>query len=110
MILIMFWIFLLLIGLMVLGCYCVYKEAKQHELHRLRAEFGDLRDRHETLVREATERDPEMLEYFKGELTGIDEALDILKREDTDYDVIQEIEDDLKRLKDKVASVFKGKE
>ena len=106
----MFWIFLLLIALMMLGCYVVYKEAKHHELHRLRAEFDALHEKHEEIITSATKTDPEMLDYFKGELVGIDEALDILKKENADYDLIQEIEDDLKKVKEKISGVFKKKD
>ena len=90
----------------MLGCYVVYKEAKHHELYRLRAEFDALHEKHEEVITDAAKTDPEMLDYFKGELVGIDEALDILKKEDADCDLIQEIEDDLRKIKEKVAGVF----
>ena len=106
----MFWIFLLLIIAMAFGCYVTYKEAKHHELHKLRAEFSDLYKKHQILVEETEKNDPEMLEYFKGELIGIDESFDIIKNEEKDYDTIQEIEDDIKKIKEKIAGLFKKKD
>ncbi len=102
----MFWLFLLLIILMVAGCYVAYKEARHHELHKLRAEFSDLRDKHMKAFKTAEDNDPDIADYFKGEFVAIDEALDILKQEDADCDLIQEIENDIKKVKEKVTSLF----
>jgi hypothetical protein len=57
-------------------------------------------------LKSAEDNDPEIADYFKGEFVAIDEALDILKQEDADCDLIQEIENDIKKVKGKVASLF----
>ena len=106
----MFWIFLLLIVLIVLGCYVTYKEAKHHELHKVRAEFEDLYERHQEMLEDVLQNDPELVEYFRGELVGISETLDLIKKEDAESDTIQEIENDLKKLKEKIAGLFKKKD
>ena len=92
---------------MALGCYVTYKEAKHHELHKMRACFTDI-ERHirklESLSRD--ENDPEAIEVFKGEVLGIEKAIAEVDREDADCDLIREIEDDLRKIKEKVAGVF----
>ena len=103
----MFWIFLLFIALMVLGCYVTYKEAKHHELHKMRACFTDIEEhirKLESLSRD--ENDPEAIEVFKGEVLGIEKAIAEVDREDADCDLIREIEDDLRKIKEKLAGVF----
>ena len=103
----MFWIFLLFIALMALGCYVTYKEAKHHELHKMRACFTDIEEhirKLESLSRD--ENDPEAIEVFKGEVLGIEKAITEVDREDADCDLIREIEDDLRKIKEKLASVF----
>lgn len=103
----MFWIFLLLIILMVAGCYVTYKEAKHHELHKLRACFIDIEEhikKLETLSQ--AESDPETLEVFRGEILGIEKAIAEVNKEDAKCDLIQEINEDLAKIKEKVASVF----
>ena len=107
----MFWIFLLLIGLMVFGLYAMYKEAKHHELHKMRAGFEDRRAQIRDLMTSAAAKtDNELEEFFKGELRGIEETLETIDKEDADCDLIQEIEDDLAALKKKMTSLFKKKE
>lgn len=103
----MFWIFLLFIALMALGCYVTYKEAKHHELHKMRACFTDIEEhirKLESLSRD--ENDPEAIEVFKGEVLGIEKAITEVDREDADCDLIREIEDDLRKIKEKLAGVF----
>ena len=107
----MFWIFLLFIVLMVLACYVTYKEAKHHELHKMRACFVDMRDKVTALKEsDSVKDDKEAIEIFEGEILGLDRALELVKEEDADCDLIQEIEDDLKMVKGKVASLFKKKD
>ena len=92
---------------MALGCYVTYKEAKHHELHKMRACFTDIEEhirKLESLSRD--ENDPEAIEVFKGEVLGIEKAIAEVDREDADCDLIREIEDDLRKIKEKLASVF----
>ena len=107
----MFWIFLLFIALMALGCYVTYKEAKHHELHKMRACFIDIEKHIEQLKHtKNAEDDPHALEVFKGEILGIEKAIAEVNKEDADCDLIQEIEDDLKAIKEKIGAVFEKKE
>lgn len=104
----MFWIFLLFIALMALGCYVTYKEAKHHELHKMRACFTDIEERIEQLKHtKDVEDDPYVLEMVKGEIIGIEKALTEINKEDADCDLIQEIEDDLAKIKEKLTGLFK---
>lgn len=92
---------------MALGCYVTYKEAKHHELHKMRACFTDIEEhirKLESLSRD--ENDPEAIEVFKGEVLGIEKAITEVDREDADCDLIREIEDDLRKIKEKLAGVF----
>ena len=61
---------------MALGCYVTYKEAKHHELHKMRACFIDIEKHIEQLkhTKEA-EDDPYTMEVFRGEIIGIEKAL-----------------------------------
>lgn len=104
----MFWIFLLFIALMVIACYVTYKEAKHHELHKMRACFMDIEKHIEQLKRtKNAEDDPYALEVFKGEIIGIEKALTEISKEDVDCDLIQEIKDDLTKIKEKLTGLFK---
>ena len=92
---------------MVVGCYSVYKETKHHELHKMRAAFEDRHAEIEQLMKnQAAKEDEVLLDIFKGELLEVEKAIEYLKEEDKDGDVIQEIEDDLKKLKEKISSAF----
>jgi soluble cytochrome b562 len=103
----MFWIFLLFIALMALGCYVTYKEAKHHELHKMRACFIDIEKHIEQLKHtKDAEDDPYTMEVFRGEIIGIEKALTEINKEDADCDLIQEIEDDLVKIKEKIAGFF----
>jgi hypothetical protein len=106
----MFWIFLLLILVIIVGCYVTYKEAKHHELHKMRACFVDIEDKIKALKENTLtgkDKDPEASEVFEGESIGIEKALEVISREDADCDLIQEIENDLEMIKEKVAGLFK---
>lgn len=98
----MFWIFLLLIVLIAVGGYVTYKEAKHHQVKEIRAELETLEEKHRDIMNSAEKNDPDMVDYFRGELVGVQESLDFVKKADEEYDTIQEIKDGLKRLKDKV--------
>lgn len=92
---------------MALGCYVTYKEAKHHELHKMRACFTDIEEhirKLESLSRD--ENDPKAIEVFKGEVLGIEKAIAEVDREDADCDLIREIEDDVRKIKEKLAGVF----
>lgn len=103
----MFWIFLLTIVLVSSGCYVAYKEAKHHELHKLRACFGDIHEKIEKVkASHEAQEDPESIEVFRGELLGIEKALEVIKDEGADSDLMQEIENDIKKVKEKVTSLF----
>lgn len=95
---------------MVLGCYVTYKEAKHHELHKMRACFIDLKEKAERLKNNQEVRDPEHIEVFLGEIRGLEEVLVEIDKEDADCDLVQEIEDDLAKIKEKVSNLFKGKD
>lgn len=103
----MFWIFLLFIALMILGCYVTYKEAKHHELHKMRACFIDLKEKAERLKKNQEVRDPEHADVFQGEIRGLEEVLAEIDREDADCDLIQEINEDLEKIKEKIENLFK---
>ena len=104
----MFWIFLLLFILMVVGCYVTYKEAKHHELHKMRACFTDIEKHIEQLKRtKNAEDDPSVTEVFRGEIIGIEKALAEINKEDADCDLVQEIKDDLAKVKEKLTGLFK---
>ena len=92
---------------MVVGCYVTYKEAKHHELQRLRACFNDIHEKVEKVKASyLAQEDPETVEVLKGELIGIERAMEVVKGEGCDTDLIQEIEDDIKKIKEKIGSVF----
>ena len=92
---------------MALGCYVTYKEAKHHELHKMRACFIDIEKHIEQLKHtKNAEDDPYALEVFRGEILGIEKAIAEVNKEDADCDLIQEINEDLAKIKKKVASLF----
>ena len=106
----MFWIVLIFILLFALGCYVTYKESKHHELHKMRACFVDIEEKIKILKESASGKengDPGAVEIFKGEIIGLEKALEVIRREDADCDLIQEIEDDLVKIKEKVVGLFK---
>ena len=93
---------------MVIACYVTYKEAKHHELHKMRACFMDIEKHIEQLKRtKNAEDDPYASEVFKGEIIGIEKALTEISKEDADCDLIQEIKDDLTKIKEKLTGLFK---
>lgn len=107
----MFWIILIFTLLIVLGCYVTYKETKHHELHKMRACFSDI-ERHIKQINndDNAKKDPETLEIFKGEIIGIEKVITEIDKEDANYDLIQEIEDDIEKVKEKIAGAFKKKD
>ena len=104
----MFWIILIFILLIALGCYVTYKEAKHHELHKMRACFSDIEKHIEQINNDVNAKnDPETLEIFKGEIIGIEKVIAEIDKEDADYDLIQEVENDIKKIKEKIEGLFK---
>ena len=67
-------IFLVILGL---GCYCTYKSAEVHELHKVRAAFENKKHEIEKLINEHnTEKDFNKI-FYEGEI----EELEELKKE-----------------------------
>ena len=107
----MFWIILLFIFLIVLGCYVTFKETKHHELHKMRACFSDIEKHIEQIKNDKIAKDdPETIEVFKGEIIGIEKVIAEIDKEDADCDLIQEIEDDIKKVKEKIDGALKKKD
>ena len=104
----MVWVCLIFVVLIILGCYITYKETKHHELHKVRACFENKRHKIEGLLEDAKKsKDEEVARVFMGELIGLKEALEMVKAEDGDEDLIEEIETDIAEIKEKVANLFK---
>ena len=81
-----------------------YKEAKHHELHKMRAAFEDKKHDIETLI--AKEGDKENKEILKGELLGFEKAVEMLEKDDVNNDLIEEIKKDVDELKKKIENIF----
>ena len=81
-----------------------YKEAKHHELHKMRAAFEDKKHDIETLI--AKEGDKENKEILKGELLGFEKAVEMLEKDDVNNDLIEEIKKDVEELKKKIENIF----
>ena len=103
----MVWVIIGLVILMVFACFVTYKETKHHELHKVRACFENRKHRVELSLEEERGKDDEAARIFMGEIIGLKEALEVIKEEDADGEIIQEIEDDLAKLKEKIAGLFK---
>lgn len=104
----MFWIILIFTLLIVLGCYVTYKETKHHELHKMRACFSDIEKHIEQIKNDSIAKDdPETIEIFKGEIIGIEKVIAEIDKEDANYDLIQEVENDIKKIKEKIEGLFK---
>lgn len=104
----MFWVILIFILLIALGCYVTYKETKHHELHKMRACFSDI-EKHIKQINnnDSAKNGPETLEIFKGEIIGIEKVIAEIDKEDANYDLIQEVENDIKKIKEKIETLFK---
>lgn len=104
----MFWIVLIFILLIALGCYVTFKETKHHELHKMRACFSDIEKHIEQIKNDSIAKDdPETIEIFKGEIIGIEKVIAEIDKEDANYDLIQEVENDIKKIKEKIEGLFK---
>ena len=104
----MFWIILIFILLIALGCYVTFKETKHHELHKMRACFSDIEKHIEQIKNDSIAKDdPETIEIFKGEIIGIEKVIAEIDKEDANYDLIQEVENDIKKIKEKIEGLFK---
>ena len=81
-----------------------YKEAKIHELHKMRAAFEDKKHNIETMI--AKDDDKENKEILKGELLGFEKAVEMLEKDDANNDLIEEIKKDVVELKKKIENIF----
>ena len=100
----MIWVLVLFLICIAFGCYVAYKEAKHHELHKMRAAFEDKKHDIETLI--AKEDDKENKEILKGELLGFEKAVEMLEKDDVNNDLIEEIKKDVEELKKKIENIF----
>ena len=99
----MFWIFILFLVFTAAGCYVAYKEAKVHELHKMRAAFENKKHEIEKIMETVESRgDDEEIEILKGEIFGFEKAGEILKEEGVEGDLIYEIKKDIEALKEKI--------
>ena len=104
----MFWIILIYILLIVLGCYVTYNETKHHELHKMRACFSDIEKHIEQIKNDKIAKDdPETYEIFKGEIFAIEKVIAEIDKEDANYDLIREVENDIKKIKEKIEGLFR---
>ena len=104
----MVWILIGFLICMVAGCYVAYKEAKIHELHKMRAAFENrVQDVKNTIgyVKDYEVDDEEEINILKGEVLGLENGLNMLKEEGADEDLIDEIKKDIEELKKKLNRV-----
>ena len=103
----MIWVLIGFLICMVAGCYAAYKEAKIHELHKMRAAFEDKkRDIERLMNNEMVSSDGEVEEILKGEFLGLSKVLSMLHEEGADKDLVDEIKKDLEELKEKIEGLF----
>lgn len=76
----MIWLIAFLI-LVVIGCYCTYKTAEVHELHKMRAAFEDKKHDIEKLIADRKDDSDFKDDYYQGELEEIDEVEAIIDEE-----------------------------
>ena len=76
----MIWLIAFLI-LAVIGCYCTYKTAEVHELHKMRATFEDKKHDIEKLIADRKDDNDFKDDYYQGELEEIDEVEAIIDEE-----------------------------
>jgi len=76
----MIWLNAFLI-LAVIGCYCTYKTAEVHELHKMRATFEDKKHDIEKLIADRKDDNDFKDDYYQGELEEIDEVEAIIDEE-----------------------------
>lgn len=74
----MFWVFLLIIILVALACFIVYREAEVHELHKMRAAFEDRRKEIETIIKTQTIDSQRTKDVLDGEITELDEVIEMV--------------------------------
>lgn len=75
----MFWVFLLIIILLALACFIVYREAEVHELHKMRAAFEDRRKEIETIIKTQTIDSQRTKDVLDGEITELDEVIEMVE-------------------------------
>lgn len=77
------WLIIILIVLLVVGCIFTYHTAETHELHKMRAQFLDVKQRIELVKAEHEKHQKD--EFTDGELEGelreIDEVIKIVDNE-----------------------------
>lgn len=76
----MIWLIAFLI-LIIAGCYCTYKTAEVHELHKMRAAFEDKKHDIEKLIANRKDNSDFSNDYYQGELEEIDEVEAIIDEE-----------------------------
>lgn len=104
----MIWILIGFLICMVAGCYVAYKEAKIHELHKMRAAFEDKKHSIENLMDTLEVKEDEEAErIFEGEILGFEKAVELLREEGADEDLIDEIKKDIDTLKGKIKGLYR---
>ena len=58
---------------MVLACYCTYKTAEVHELHKVRAAFDNKEEEIKKIIESGSENPKFNLDYYKGEIEELEE-------------------------------------
>ena len=93
---------------MVAGCYVAYKEAKIHELHKMRAAFEIKKHSIECLMKtDDVKSDKEAKRIFEGEILGFEKAVEMLQKEGSDDGIVDEIKKDIDTLKGKIKGLYK---
>lgn len=103
----MFWIFTIIIALMIFGCYVTYKEARHHELHKMRAAFEDRHIAIEKMMSDGSEKDDKVNGFLEGELCEINKSIKLLEEEGVEEDLIDDIKKDLEVVNSKIKNLFK---
>lgn len=86
----MIW-FIGILALMIFGCYCTYRSAEVHELHKMRAAFENReRDVEELIEKHTGEKDFNKV-FYEGEIEELEElkaAIDKRIQELKTFDII----------------------
>lgn len=74
--------FIVLIVLLAVSAYVVYKEAEVHELHKMRAAFEDKREKIQQFIDDYKNQKTDFsYDYFQGKLKEIDDLESIIDEE-----------------------------
>jgi len=99
--------FIIFILLLVFGCYVTYKETKHRELRKIRTVLENRHQEVEGVMNsKATKDDIELKDFLRGELAEIERSLVVVNEEDVDRYKIEDIENDLKKIKKKIDKLF----